>query len=187
VIGDALDFTKKVVAAHLGIAVDEVQINSARKLADGENPAGAIISLINVQEEAALKNTSHVERRLGELKYIEPPVYVNLFLLFAFDFAAYPTSLTHLSKTIELFQAKRWFGPATQSGPGAVPFPATLEKLVFDMVNLNFEELNNLWGVLGGTYLPSAIYKVRLVKIQLQQDMAAPEVTTIQLDTALLR
>ena len=70
-------------------------------------------------------------------------------------------------------------------GPGANPFPASLEKLVFEMVNMNFEELNNLWGVLGGAYFPSVVYKVRMVKVQLDATEPAPEITTIQLETVL--
>ena len=35
-------------------------------------------------------------------EYIEPPVFVNLYLLFAFEFGKYETSLAHLASTIEL-------------------------------------------------------------------------------------
>ena len=184
-IADAIEFVRKEVRDHLGVADDEVIINSARRLVEEANPPGAYLSLVNVQEETTLRNTPHVERKLGQTVYVEPPVYLNLHLLFAFEFLTYAASLTHLSKTVELFQSKRWFSPETQSGPGANPFPASLEKLVFEMVNMNFEELNNLWGVLGGAYFPSVVYKVRLVKVQLDADAPAPEITTIQLDTVL--
>ncbi len=50
---------------------------------------------------------------------------------------------------------------------------------------MNFEELNNLWGVLGGAYFPSVVYKVRMVKVQLDATEPAPEITTIQLETVL--
>lgn len=181
-VGDAIEFIRKEVRDYLGVDNSEVIINSARRLAEDNNPSGAYISLVNVQEETALRNTPHVERQLGQLKYIEPPVHLNLYLLFAFEFQTYATSLVHLSKTVELFQAKRWFSPATQA-PAGNAFPATLEKLVFEMVNMNFEELNNLWGVLGGAYFPSVVYKVRLVKVQAADVAAAPEITTIELDT----
>ncbi len=184
-IGDAIEFIRKEVRQHLGVADDEVIINSARKLVESANPPGAYISLVNVQEEPALRNTPHVERRLGHAEYIEPPVYLNLHLLFAFEFLTYASSLVHLSKTVELFQTKRWFSPATQTAAGAIAFPATLEKLVFEMVNMNFEELNNLWGVLGGAYFPSVVYKVRLVKVQLDATTTAPEITTIELDSVM--
>lgn len=184
-IGDAIEFIRKEVRDHLGVADDEVIINSARRLVEDANPPGAYISLVNVQEETALRNAPHVERRQGQSQYVEPPVFLNLYLLFAFEFLTYASSLLHLSKTVELFQTKRWFSPETQSGPGANAFPATLEKLVFEMVNMNFEELNNLWGVLGGAYFPSVVYKVRLVKVQFDQATPASEIQTIQLDTVI--
>ncbi len=179
-IAQALEFIRKSVEEHLD-GTPEVVIDSARKLSKEEN-AGAIITLVNVQEETVLRNTPHVERRNGQTHYIEPPVYVNLHLLFAFDFQSYATSLAHLSDTIELFQARRWFS-AENSTPNN-PFPPSLEKLVVEIVNLGFEELNNLWGVLGGTYLPSVLCKFRLVKIQAGDLVEAPEITTIGLEVA---
>jgi hypothetical protein len=175
----ALEYVSKTLEKYIGDANVDVAINSARKLADQGNPAGIVISLINVQEETALKNTPNVRRTGPRTEYVEPPVHLNLYLLFAFDFAKYDTSLAHLAKTIELFQSRRWF--SAENSSAANPFPAELEKLSFEMVNLSFEELNNLWSVLGGTYLPSAVYKVRLVKVEAGARIAAPEITTIGL------
>ena len=175
----SLEFVRKTLEKYISDANVDVSINSARKLADQGNPAGIVISLINVQEETALRNTPTVRRTAIRTEYVEPPVFLNLYLLFAFDFAKYETGLAHLAKTIELFQARRWF--SAESSTPANPFPAELEKLSFEMVNLGFEELNNLWSVLGGTYLPSAVYKVRLVRIEAGQKAEAPEITTIGL------
>jgi hypothetical protein len=173
-----VEFITKLVDAHLGPNVD-VAAASARKLGDPGNPAGVVISVVNVQEERALANGPTVERHNLKPRYIEPPLFLNLHLLFALDFAAYEASLSHLSKIVELFQARRWFGP--QHSTAANPFPPKLEKLTFEMVNLGFEELNNLWGVLGGTYLPSVLYKVRLLRVQAADAVDAPQITTIGL------
>jgi len=70
--------------------------------------------------------------------------------------------------------------------PAPIPFPATLEKLTFDMVNMNFEQLNNLWGVLGGSYFPSVVYKVRLVKVQAAETVQAPEILETEIRTVRL-
>jgi hypothetical protein len=177
VIEHALEFIRKSLEKHLD-GTPDVVIDSARKFSKEENP-GAIITLINVQEETALRNTPHIERRGGQTHYVEPPVYVNLFLLFAFDFQTYATSLAHLSDTLELFQSRRWF--SADNAEADNPFPPGLEKLVVEVVNLGFEELNNLWGVLGGTYLPSIVCKVRLVKIQAGDAAEAPEVQSVGL------
>jgi hypothetical protein len=184
-IAAAVEFLRKELRDHLGVADDEVMLNSARRLAENNNPPGAYISLINVEEETALRNLPHVERRQGQLLRVEPPVHLNLCLLFAFEFQAYETTLAHLSKAVELFQLKRWFGPETQTGPNANAFPPELERLVLEMVNLDFEALNNLWGILGGAYFPSVVYRLRLIKVQADVTAPEPEITTIQLDTVL--
>lgn len=181
-LGECLEFIRKEVRDYLGVADDEVVLDAARTLIQDNTKRGCYISLVNLEEEAALKNLPTSERRLGQLKRVEPPVFLNLYLLFAFEFQTYPTSITHLGKLIEMFQAQRFFDAGTQSGPGAVVFPAGLERIVLEMVNMNFEALHNLWGILGGSHFPSVIYRVRLVKVAADTATDAPEITTIRLD-----
>ena len=46
------------------------------------------------------------------------------------------------------------------------PRRTEIERLVVELYSLNLEQQNHLWGYLGGKYLPSVVYKVRLVRIQ---------------------
>ncbi len=181
-LSEAVEFIRKVLRDYLGVADDEVVVDAARTLIQENNKRGCYISLVNLEEEAALKNLPISERRQGVLQKIEPPVYLNLYLLFAFEFQTYAASLARLGKTIELFQAQRFFDASTQSGPGAVAFPAGLERMIFEMVNMNFEALHNLWGILGGSHFPSVVYKVRLLKVEADTAREAPEITTIRLE-----
>lgn len=187
-IAAAVEFVRKEVRKQLGVTDAEVVAAAARTLADESASPGVYLSLIKLQEETTLRNTRHVEsyppKEKRDPRYLEPPVFLNLHLLFAFNFPNYSTSLVHLSKTIELFQNKRWFAASTQTEPDAVTFPPTLEKLVFAMVDLSFEELNNLWSMLGGTHLPSVIYELRLIKIQRVEIQPAPPVKVIDLRSA---
>lgn len=186
-IAEAVEFTRKEVRRHLGVVDAEVIAASARKLAEEALAPGIYLSLVRLEEETALRNSALSERRAspaGDATFaVEPPVFLNLHLLFAFNFSSYATSLVYLSKTIELFQAKRHFSAATQSGLDAVTFPASLEKLVFAMAKLSFEELNNLWGMLGGTHLPSVIYQVRMLKVQLAESRQVAAVENIEVNT----
>jgi hypothetical protein len=43
--------------------------------------------------------------------------------------------------------------------------PEGIEKLIFSLYNINFEQINHLWSTLGGKYLPSVLYKMQLVII----------------------
>ncbi len=189
-IAEAIEFTRKEVRRHLGVVDAEVIAAPARKLAEEALAPGVYVSLVRLEEEAALRNAALSERRSsadGAATFaVEPPVFLNLHLLFAFHFSSYATSLVHLSKTIELFQAKRHFSAATQSGASAIAFPAALEKLVFAMANLSFEELNNLWGMLGGAHLPSVVYQVRMVKVQLAESRQVAAVENIEVRTGLI-
>lgn len=182
-INEALAYIRREVRDRLLVADAEVMIESARVLADQNNNPGAYITLVNVEEEPVLRNLPAVERVSGVLQRQEPPVHLNLYVLFSFEFLTYETSLLHLSNTIGLFQEKRAY-TAANARP-ANPFPDGLEKLIFELHNMNFEALNNLWGVMGGAYFPSVIYKMRMVRIQTAQIAPAAEITTIATTTAM--
>jgi hypothetical protein len=38
-----------------------------------------------------------------------------------------------------------------------------IDRLSFRLLNFSFELQNNLWGMLGGKYLPSVIYKMNML------------------------
>ena len=38
-------------------------------------------------------------------------------------------------------------------------------KLVFEMENLSTERMNNVWSTLGAKYMPSVMYKMRMLTI----------------------
>ncbi|HFA49701.1 MAG TPA: DUF4255 domain-containing protein [Bacteroidetes bacterium] len=182
-IDEVLDYIRREVRDYLGIGNTEAMLVALHNMKDDNNSPGVYISLVNIEEETALKNASHYIRQNNQVQYKEPPVFLNLYVLFAFEMADYAASLQALSSTIELFQGKRVYSPANEN-PGN-PFPANLEKLVFDFHNLNLEQLNHLWGIQGGAYFPCAMYKVRLVKVQRDEQLAGPEISTITVDTVV--
>ncbi len=182
-INEAIDYIRREIRDFLGIDDTEAIINHAHVLKEQNNLGGVYLSLVNIEEEATLKNNRHQVRVNDQLAYQQPPVHLNLYLLFSFEFGNYNTSLLRLSETIERFQSKPVF--STQTETVANPFPAGLEKLIFDFHNMNFEQLNHLWGVLGGTYYPSVLYKVRMVRIQRDETIVGPEITRIQVETGL--
>jgi len=180
-INDAVEYIRREVRDRLGIDESEAIIDNIHAMKEPDNATGVFISIVNVKEETTLKNGDHYVRENNQVRYKEPPVHLNLYLLLAYKFEDYGQSLLRLAQTVELFQSKRVF--SADNDVPANPFPATLEKLIFDFVNLNFEELNHLWGVLGGAYFPSVLYKVRMIKVQANVTVAAPEIAQIQLVT----
>jgi hypothetical protein len=185
VIHEAISYVRREVRDRLALPDTDVLIESARVLTQRNAAQGVSITLVNVEEEVSLRNEPATERVGGALLRREPPVALNLYLLFAFEFASYETSLTRLSEVIGLFQSQRVFTAASASG--ANPLPAGLDRLIFEMHNMNFEALNNLWGVMGGAYHPSVVYRMRLLRIQADAGAASPEVTSLRVETGLTR
>ena len=89
-----------------------------------------------------------------------PPLYLNLYVMVAGNFSGsnYPESLKFLSNAVSFFQRQPVFDQ--QSTPD---LDRRISKLVLDIENLNFQDLSSLWGIYSGKYLPSILYKVRMV------------------------
>ena len=184
-INEALEFIRRELRVALAVSEPEVIADTPRILAMPGAAAGVYISVVNVQQDTAFRTHSSAEQRGIRSQYREPPLHLNVDMLFAFAFPTYGANLEHLSTTIDFFQLKPMFTPSTQEDTDAVPFPTVLDRMVFDMVNMNLAELNNLWAAVGSPYLPSVVYRVRLAKAHPNAAAANPELTTIQLDAAL--
>ena len=74
-----------------------------------------------------------------------------------------------LSTVIGVFQANTYF---TQQKNPTMPSP--LEKLTFEIFNLPINELSHIWSGIGAKYVPSIVYKVRMISIR--EDLITKEV-----------
>lgn len=155
-----------------------------------------IITLVNVEEESALKNSKSWSKNplTGGIETRNPPVYLNLYLLFT---ATLPESVdgtdTHYQKAlhriaaiVELFQSKKVF--TLQNSPAFNP-PNDLQerflneiRLVPELYTLTFEQINHLWGSLGGKQSPFVMYKIRVVKVQGLISAEAPPIESVDLE-----
>ncbi|WP_432695145.1 DUF4255 domain-containing protein [Marinobacterium sp. YM272] len=181
-ISDALDYIRVELRDYLSIADAEISVGHLHNLVNHETSPGLRIGLVNVSEEATLRNLPHSQRSPGgQVEYQQPPVHLNCFVMFAFDFGTYQTDLIRLSQSIEMFQAKRYWDSTNQRAEN--PFPANLDRLLFELNSTDFEQLNHLWGILGGTYFPSVLYKMRLIKVQADEQQEGPEITSIEVNT----
>jgi len=128
-----------------------------------------IITLVNIEEESTLKNNKNVHYGSdGSIKYVMPPIYLNLYLLFCCNYALYNTSLKRLGHVIGFFQQRKKFEiKSTTSSQNEHLFKEEDQhfKLIFELYTLTFEQINHLWGALGGRQLPSVMFKARLVKV----------------------
>lgn len=125
-----------------------------------------ILTLVNLQEEATLKN-GPVSRHIGgtELVYMNPPIHLNLLLLFTSNYRNYETALKRLAQVISYFQGKKIFGPRDFAAANPNTLVTDDFSMIMDLVSLSYEEVNHLWGSLGGRQLPFVVYRGRLVAI----------------------
>jgi hypothetical protein len=130
-----------------------------------------IITLVNIEEESTLKNQSAVRRPfINNATYQNPPVYLNLYVLFTSNYSGtnYPLALKRLSYIIQFLQSKNSFSVASSISAGSIDLSQSdISDLKFtlELYTLTFEQINHLWGSLGGRQVPFAMYKLRLVAI----------------------
>ena len=128
-----------------------------------------VVSLVNIEEESTLKNTKNIQRTLsGGIDYTRPPVFLNLYLLFSCNYANYETALNRLGNVILFFQQRRRFdlkSTTTSTNENLISDRNLGFRLTFELYTLTFEQINHMWGALGGRQIPSAMYKARLIEI----------------------
>ena len=130
---------------------------------DGNDTAaasGVIITMVNIEEDRISKNPDGVYRQVDKIVKTNPKILVNLYVLFSVNLNAYATALSRISNVVQCFQSNNFFTQA--SFPSLDP---AIEKLHLELYTMNFEQVNHLWSTLGGKYLPSVLYKMRMVVI----------------------
>ncbi|MEN8115396.1 MAG: DUF4255 domain-containing protein [Bacteroidota bacterium] len=139
-----------------------------------------VLTLLNIEEESALKNFPAVKVVNNGTEYKNPSVNLNLFLMVSANCDNYDISLRSISKVIEYFQGKKIFTSAnTVYNRSNVSFdPLDYFKFVVQLYTPGFEVLNHIWGTLGGRQLPSVIYKIQLIQIDRDKKLSTSAVIT---------
>jgi hypothetical protein len=120
-----------------------------------------VMLLANIQHETVISTYAPAVPAGGNTySIVTPPLYIDLFVLFFANFydKRYSDGLGMISGTISFFQQNPWF--THQNLPGLDP---AIEKLTFEITNLDLVDLSYLMGMLGTKYLPSVYYKVRML------------------------
>lgn len=152
-----------------------------------------IISVVNIEEESTLKNQPFLKRPFqSTASYQNPPVYLNLYILFTCNYSGsdYLFALKRLSYIIRFLQAKNSFSVASSPVGGSIipDDPSILDlRFTLELYTLTFEQINHLWGSLGGRQVPFAMYKLRLVAISDNTIMRnVPLIETIDTTSGLM-
>ncbi|PCI93938.1 MAG: hypothetical protein COB15_15375 [Flavobacteriales bacterium] len=168
-IEQSLVFTKSILDQFLqnrfDIRDDIVLINNIIE-ADGsipqQNQNKVVISLINIQQETNQPYYS-TSRKLpnGAFVNITPSDRFNLDLLISSQFDDYKETLKFLNASIMFFQANQSVDSSSYSN-----IPPGINKLSFVLDQLDYSQMHNLWSAMGAKYMPSVVYKMKLIDIQ---------------------
>jgi hypothetical protein len=122
------------------------------------------ISLINVEEEKIFKTQEPLitQNKNGSFSKREPDLKLNLYILISAYNKQYDDGLKFLSKVVSFFQQRNVFRKGDDDLAGS-NFPDKVEKLLVELYTAGFEQQNQIWASLSIGYIPSVIYKVRMV------------------------
>ncbi|GAA5037981.1 hypothetical protein GCM10011506_35610 [Marivirga lumbricoides] len=127
-------------------------------------PDKIILSLINLQQETVSQRGKGGTNR---------PVNLNIFILFSASFEAenYLEGLRYLSGVISFFQSNKILNHSNTPD-----MDSEIDKLSFEIVNQDLQNLSHLWGTVGSKYMPSILYKVRMITFNesFTNDLNAP-------------
>ena len=130
------------------------------------------LMIVNIEEERKEgKRPYFLPTDDNKFLRLNPPVELDLYLLFVAHNGDYPTALRDLSDVASFFQSNSVFdGQKYPSLNNSVVNADTkpwqlIERLSFRLHNLTFEQQNNLWAMLGPKYMPSIVYKMNMLTV----------------------
>lgn len=141
-----------------------------------------VVAVVNIQQESTLRNlpaNRQIMDANGQPRGVarNPPLLLNVFVLIGANKSQYDVGLQRISQVLGFFQANPIFT--------SVEIPTLpemgVDRIIFDLHSTSFEELNQIWSIMGGKYIPSVIYKMRMAYIDsVDEDIEVPLVKSIE-------
>lgn len=159
----------------LGNLAEGFAANSGTPNSSGVSRDRLYLSVVNIKEEKTLKNQANYSRNDITMKaaYENAPVFINLLVLMTATHSVYTNALLALSRAIRFFQSRNVF---TQDNvaPASITTAAPLNpldqlesfKLILDLYSPTMEEVNHMWGTLGGKQYPFTMYMLRMLELK---------------------
>jgi hypothetical protein len=182
-ISHALTIVKNELDRHLatfGGTTPHAELGNVGEVAGATSGNGSarskvLLSVVNIQEERTLKNGPTYVRDDAALRvrYENPPTFVNLAVLVTATHTKYDDALLALSRALVFFQFRNVFTQENvdpQSLTDGAPvndLDRLVEfKLIFNLWSPTLEEVNDIWGMLGGKQFPFALYSMRMLELK---------------------
>ncbi|WP_299260802.1 DUF4255 domain-containing protein [uncultured Aquimarina sp.] len=150
------------------VSLDNIAFIESETNENSNTSNNVVLSLLHTEEEATLKNILNHQIEGTKVVYKNNKVHLNLYLMFSANRSDYTESLKSLSKIIEFFQSKRIFTQSNTSFDREVDGMDKIRGFRFtvELFSPSFEEMNFIWGTLGGKQYPSVIYKASVLEIE---------------------
>lgn len=162
-----------VVFANLNNVIESTQNNDNK----------IVISIVNIEQEKLLQSPDNYIKSKTEINYKNPPVWLNFICLFTF----YTRSIENydgidmLANVVQYFQSRPIINKITAVVPAN--FPLVYDDFRAEFISLNYEQTNYLWGLFGGKYHPSVVYKFKTIPIDnLDITPGGPPILNTQVD-----
>ncbi|UTW62270.1 DUF4255 domain-containing protein [bacterium SCSIO 12741] len=170
-IYDALNILRNELNQHIRLRLstpsDRVMLSGVSS-PEGQLPVEfndkILLSLVNLEHETNRRvNANFVSGGAAMSGRQFPSIQLNLYVMCSayFNPDNYDESLKFISEAISFFQGKPVF--TSENTPD---MPESINKITLEVVNLNMQDMSHFWGVVGARYLPSVIYKVRMLNFQ---------------------
>ena len=135
-----------------------------------------VITLVNIEEDRIFKDQTNFRKTAQDsIISLNPEIHINLSVLFTAYSTSYDTALLILGYVIGFFQMKNVFNP--QNTPA---LKGVVENASVILETLSAEQNNHLWGYIGAKYMPSVVYRIKMLTVQEGQIQAeGPPITKI--------
>jgi len=167
-IFEVLQIITEEVNNFFNVSLDNIAFIESEANDNSSTSNNVILSLLHTEEEATLKNIANHQIEGTKVVYKNNKVYLNLYIMFSINRSDYTESLKSISKIIEFFQSKRVFTQNNTSFDRELDGMDKVKDFRFtvELFSPSFEEMNFIWGTLGGKQYPSVIYKVNVLEIE---------------------
>lgn len=121
-----------------------------------------VLTLINLEEEKVFKEQQYFKKTTEDkIITLNPELKIHLHILITAYSTSYETSLLILGYVLSFFQKKNVF--TNQNTPSLNGLTA---RANVELQTLTSEQNNHLWGYLGAKYMPSVVYKIKMLIFQ---------------------
>ncbi len=143
---------------------------------EGAVPEGnrnrVLMTVVNLEHETARQNARVFRQgNNNTLDQFQEPYNFNLDVLVTSLFSDYDEALKFLSESVYFFQAHNVFDHTNT--PDLSP---NIQQLTFQVIKLSYGEAHNLWTALGAKYMPSVLFKMRMLSFQDSRGVVTYEV-----------